>query len=651
MCTYKNVGFAVLCLLGCLIVPVSAHGAGENESSLLASTYIGGAAEADYPYSMAIDASGNVYIAGYTRSSDFPATEGAFSTSLGGSYDAFIAKFDGSLKSLLAATLYGGEGGDQARSIVIDSDGTVYITGITGSDDLPTTAGAFQPEHRVGRVGTDAFVARFDPDLKTLLAATYLSGSDGGAEDEAYAIAVSSAAHVYVTGYTDAPNFPVTPGAYDTDHGADPDAINPGGKLFVVKLDAELQTMLAGTFLGTQQGAESAYALVVDEDEKVYIGGSTSAAAFPVTPGAYDTTFNNGSGKSDIFIARFNAGLSILEACTFIGGSESDTMGYDTPQQTDKSLVIDGDGNVYITGTTYSLDFPVTEGAFMTVRDYGGTFVSKLDPDLTQLLASTYLCNGSSRSIALDSAGTVCVAGDSEYGCPVPQNAYQTEEDQWGSIYVIRLDPALENMLGATFLGGSERESALSIAVDSDDNLYLTGKTASPDFPVTAGAYDTSFNSTEDDYDGFVVTFDSDLTGDRNDTPTGGDCPFETTLDDIRVLKVLRSIRDNRLSHGTATACVTSYYSNSRELSAMLVANPLLRRRLQTFIGSHRKELAAYASQGSVSITSETAAAVTALLEELKPHASVQLVQALDRWLEKLADREFLFSIGITIHR
>ncbi len=634
---------ATLCVLG--ILTAASARAGDNETSLLASTFLGGGLDSEKIYSMAVDSAGNVYVAGYTKSTDFPATAGAYCTSCSG-YDAFIAKFDSDLKTLLAATLYGGEDGyEEARSIVIGPQGSIYIAGITGSDDLPTTPTAFQPEHRVGRVGTDAFVARFDAGLTTLQAATYLSGSDGGAEDEAYAVALSTAGSVYVTGWTDSPNFPVTAGSYDAEHGADPDAINPGGKIFIARLDADLTALQAGTFLGTIDGSESAYALAADDSQNVYVAGSTGADGFPVTGGAYDTTPNGGS---DVFVARFNASLSSLSACTLLGGSESDTLGYDTPQQTDKSILLDADGNVYITGTTYSLDFPVTAGAFSTSREYAGTFVSKLDSGLTELRASTYLCNGVSRSIALDSEGNIYVAGDSEYGCPVPVDAYQTEEDQWGGLYIIRLDGALEKMLAATFFGGSERESALSIAVDAQDNLYVAGSTSSPDFPVTPEAYDSSFNSTADATDGFVIHFEKELAGEQSG-PGGSDaCPIETALADLQLLSTLRDIRDKALAK-SAQQAVSGYYRHAPELSSILAARPGLSARLRRLMLNHRQQLASYAMHGRASVSAETCAEAAAFLRECTAAASPGLSRVLSRWAEQIADRAFLRSAGIIV--
>ena len=636
----------LLCMAALILAAVMMSAPESRAAAPLTGTFLGGAAESEWACSMALDTDGNVYVAGYTRSSDFPTTSGAYSTALGGSYDAFIAKFDSSMKNLLAATLYGGSSGDEARSLQLDAAGNVYIAGITGSGDLPTTPGAFQPDHRVGKVGTDAFVAKFDSDLKTLLAATYLSGSDGGAEDRAYALALDSSGSVYVTGYTDAPNFPVTAGTYDTGTG-----FISGGKVFVVKLDGNLGSMPAGTFLGDNDGGQSCYGIITDGAGNVFIAGQTGTPAFPVTAGAYDTTLNNAPGYSDVFVAKFDADLKNLLASTYLGGSASDSLGYDRPQQTDRVLALDSTGNLYVTGITSSQDFPVTAGAFSVVRDYGGSFVAKFTDDLSQLLACTYLCDGSSRSIAIDASDSICVAGDSEYACPVPPGAYQTEEDAWGGAYVIKLNSSLTDMLAATFLGGSERENALSIAVDASENIYITGWTASPDFPVSDNAWDITFNSRTGDEDSFVVKLNGDLSSDDTGTTTipGGDCPLEAALGESDDLTVLRRLRDKRLNTGSAPALVALYYRHAPELAGILSRSPGKKSGLRRLVIENLASIETLAAGEKVRIDAGVVAQAVSFLTGLKKHARPETCRAIQSVIVQLHDGSLLKDIGVTV--
>ncbi len=609
-------------------------------------TFLGGSDGVQTIYSMAVGADGSVYVTGYTKATDFPATEGAFSTTAAGSRDAFIAKFSADLSTLQAATFFGGSQSDEPRSLAVGADGSIYIAGITGSDDLPGTSGGFQPEHVVGRVGDDGFVARFSADLSTLQAATYLSGSNGGAEDRAYALAVAGDGSVYVAGYTDSPDFPVTDGAYDTTHPADPDVISPPGMVFVAHLSADLSQMLAGTFLGADEGGQSAYSIAVGAAGDVYVAGQTGAADFPVTAGAYDTVLNAGGSYSDLYIARFDADLKQLLSCTFLGGTDSESMGYDRPQQTDRSLAFDADGNIYITGCTSSLDFPVTPGAFGTVREYAGTFVALLNDDLSELIAATYLCNGTSRSIAVDADGSIVVAGDSEYGCPTPVDAIQTEEDDWVSTYVIRLDSDLSGMQAATFFGGSERETALSVVLDTSGRIYTAGKTSSADFPVTAGAYDAGFNGGENHDDAFVAWFPAMLsTGSTTTTVPLDECPLETSGLDETSLSVFRMLRDTRLAKKAPQLC-TLYYTHSAAVVRLLASDISLSRRLRSIALK-----AVPAAAGGTAIPETLLQQAVVFLRDLQAAAGPSLSCDIGRLIKDIDTGRLLESLGITVRK
>ncbi|MGC8767656.1 MAG: SBBP repeat-containing protein, partial [Brevinematia bacterium] len=169
-----------------------------NLSSLLASTFLGGS-DNDAARAIAIDSSGNVYVAGDTDSKNFPTTSRAYDTSFNSVLysDAFISKFDANLSSLLASTFLGGSYWDEAHTLAIDSSGNVYVAGRTESTDFPTTPGAYDTSYNGMYV--DAFISKFDANLSSLLASTYLGGSS---DDEANAIAIDSSGNVYVAGYT-----------------------------------------------------------------------------------------------------------------------------------------------------------------------------------------------------------------------------------------------------------------------------------------------------------------------------------------------------------------------------------------------------------------------------------------------------------------
>ncbi|WP_295102128.1 SBBP repeat-containing protein [uncultured Candidatus Kuenenia sp.] len=335
---------------------------------LLASTYLGIAGPTDSGPSIALDASGNVYVTGFTSSSDFPTTVGAYDTSRN-AYDIFVSKLDGRLTSLLASTYLGGSSDDYGKSIALDAGGNVYVTGHTSSTNFPTTDGAYDTSS--DKYYSDVFVSKLDSGLTSLLASTYLSGSSN---DYSHSLALDTSGNVYVTGWTKSSNFPTTAGAYDTTYNGDYD-------VFVSKLDSDLMSLLASTYLG-YSGYDYGYSLALDASGNVYVTGLTSSSDFPTTVGAYDTS-GNYNGDYDVFISKLNSGLTSLLASTCLGGSDSDGG---------RSLALDVSGSVSVMGNTKSSDFPTMVGAHDTSFNGGDydIFISKLDGDLSATSVSIY---------------------------------------------------------------------------------------------------------------------------------------------------------------------------------------------------------------------------------------------------------------------
>ncbi len=462
---------------------------------LLAGTFLGGSGlDGHLDTSMALDAEGNVYVAGRTQSSDFPATPGAYATAHGGGDDdLFVAKLDPSLSTLLAATFLGGtsdDGGFPGVAIAVRG-GNVYVTGKTTSDDFPTTAGAYDPEYHAGE---DVFVARLSDDLQSLLSSTML----GGGGDERYAQLttdeVGGDVSVYVVGSTSSTDFPTTPGAYSR-------VLTPGGHfgfdVFVAKFNEDLSNLLASTFLGGGQDDFPEWVAVNDSGKPYLVGWTASggAASFPTTPGAYREDYRGGS--YDAFVSRFNNGLTDLEASTFVGGSNWD-FGY--------FLAIDESHNVYITGHTASLDFPRTIGAFDESYNGAGVqgvdddvFVTRLNGDLSALLASTFLGGDgweNGFAITLTADGSVFVAGDTgSPDFPTSPGAFCTRnKGRERSGFVSKFDTELSDLEESTFLGGAGGHNVGSMVMNISEQIYVVGCTDAPDFPTTPGSYDPEYN-------------------------------------------------------------------------------------------------------------------------------------------------------------
>ena len=462
---------------------------------LLASTYLGSGG--DYVYAIALDSSDNVYVTGFTYSSDFPTTSSAYDTSYSSERDVFISKLNSSLSRLSASTYLGGSGNDSGNAIALDNSGNVYVTGYTYSSDFPVTSGAYDTSYSSE---SDVYISKLNSSLSSLSASTYLGGSD---IDDGNAIALDSSGNVYVTGDTRSSDFPTTSGAYDTSF--------RGFAVYISKLNSTLSSLSASTYLD----AQNANAIALDNIGNVYVTGSTSSTDFPTTSGAYDTSFNGydddtcGENTGDIFISKLNSSLSSLLASTYLGG---------TSVETGNAIALDSNDNVYVTGFTYSSDFPTTSDAYdMSSNNsppyglscgYADVFISKLNSSLSSLSASTYLSSPGSEkgsAIALDSSGNVYVTGytySSDF--PVTSGAYDTsyndgKKTKGNDAFISKLNSSLSSLSASTYLGGSNFDSGHAIAMDSSGNVYVTGITSSTDFPTTSGAYDVSDNNSGSD--------------------------------------------------------------------------------------------------------------------------------------------------------
>jgi hypothetical protein len=325
---------------------------------LLASTYLGGSSLSSQSVNcIALDPSGSVYVAGATGSADFPITPGAFQTAFTGSQEGFVSKLDPNLSTLLASTLLGGYGGDYVNALALDGSSNIYAAGRTESANFPITPGAFRTE----RIGTEAFVSRLTGDLSTLLASTFIGGSEN---DYGTDMTLDSSGNVYVAGYTGSKDFPVSSTAFKKRFKDESISETDG---FISILSGDLAGLVASTLLGGSRN-DDYLKITIDGNGRVYATGDTSSPDFPVTWGSYDLDYNG--GVVDIFISMLDPTLSVLEASTFLGGSDAGGAG---------SISLDDRGDIIIAGSTRSSDFPLTPEAFDTTFSGGSEgFISKL---------------------------------------------------------------------------------------------------------------------------------------------------------------------------------------------------------------------------------------------------------------------------------
>lgn len=320
---------------------------------LLYSTFLGGNYSED-GWGITVDPNQDAHVTGWTDSGDFPVTWGAVQPMFGGMVDAFVTRLNTVVGGpLVYSTFLGGSEHDEGHDIAIDPIQDAYVTGFTMSPNFPITPGAFQPM----LLGLqDAFVTKLTPiNGAPLMYSTYLGGTSA---DDGWGIIVDPVLEAYVTGHTDSPDFPITPGVVQPIYGGWTDA-------FVTKLDPPGSVLIYSTYLG---GSESDYGrdIVVDYNQSAYVTGWTSSFNFPIKD-PFQAALN---GWVDAFVTKLDPPGAALIYSTYLGGNESD-YGHD--------IAVDYNESAYVTGWTDSPDFPTTPAAFDTTYNGGiDAFVTKL---------------------------------------------------------------------------------------------------------------------------------------------------------------------------------------------------------------------------------------------------------------------------------
>ncbi|HTR38268.1 MAG TPA: SBBP repeat-containing protein [Bryobacteraceae bacterium] len=455
------------------------------DPTLVYSTYLG---ESDSGEGIAVDSSGNAYVTGGTGSSNFPTTSGAFQTTSAVGPDVFVTKLNATGSALVYSTYFGGSGSDGGVGIAVDTSGNAYVTGYTyGSgknNDFPVTPGAFQTTYGGGFV--NSFVTKLNATGSALVYSTYLGGNDF---DWANTIVVDGAGDAFVTGYSESPDFPTTPGAFQTAHDNGTDA-------FVTKLNASGSALVYSTLLGGNLGNvySTGWGIAVDASGNAYVTDHISETNFPTTPGSYQAC-----GREDAFVSKLNASGSALLYSTCLGGS--------TPGNNwGLAVAVDASLNTYVIGVA-NADFPSTPGAFQTAaHGRNNAFVTKLNATGTAVLYSTYLGGSGGElgaeivpgtRIAVDASGNAYVTGVTySPDFPTTPDAFQAALGGVSNAFVSKLNAEGSALLYSTFLGGSGAEGN-AIAIDAAGNVYLTGDAYGPgsssDFPTTPGAYQTTY--------------------------------------------------------------------------------------------------------------------------------------------------------------
>ena len=449
------------------------------DPSVTYSTYLGGLAEDD-GFAIAVDSSGNAYITGQTKSTNFPIVPLSFSTSNAGSFDVFVTKISADGSTLIYSTYVGGSGDDSGNAIAVNASGDAFVAGATtSSTNFPTTINAFQTVFGGGSL--DGFVFQLNSSGTALTYSTYLGGSG---TDGANGIALDSSGNTYIVGSTGSTDFPVLNPIQATLAGA--------SNGFVTKLNSSGKALVYSTYLGGGSG-DFAAAVAVDPSNNAYVTGATLNSGFPVTAGAFQTSCgtapNCNGGLSDAFVTVFNPTGNKFVYSTFLGGENVDEG---------LGIAVDALGDAYVTGLTASNgQFPL-KAALQPTFGGGGqdAFVSELNPSGSALVYSTFLGGN------LADAGTGIAVDESEHAYVTGQTASpnfptasptQIALGGGNDAFVTEIS-ASGSLLFSTYLGGSLNEntnplstlSALgAIAVDhTGTNIYVTANTTSTDFPV-----------------------------------------------------------------------------------------------------------------------------------------------------------------------
>ena len=433
------------------------------------STYIGGSDE-DAGSGIAVDRAGNSYITGRTSSTNFP-TQNPLQAAIGGGYyHVFVSKLNEKGDALVYSTYLGGSNEDTGSSITVDRAGHAYITGNTLSTNFPTKNPL---QTALGGIN-DAFITKLNENGDALVYSTYLGGSN---EDTGNSIAVDRAGNSYITGRTNSTNFP-TQNPLQAAFGGG----RASNDAFITKLNENGDALVYSTYFGGSNN-DIGNSIAVDREGHAYITGDTSSTNFP-TQNPLQTSYGDSKDaydSSDAFITKLNENGDALVYSTYFGGSNVDSG---------RGIAVDRESHAYITGYTFSTNFPTQNPLQAANSGKYDAFVSKLNENGGALVYSTYLCGSNSDlgfSIAVDRAGHAYITGDTSSTNFPTQNPLQAAfggDSPLSDAFITKLNENGAALVYSTYLGGSNSDFGRGIAVDREGHAYIIGSTFSTNFPT-----------------------------------------------------------------------------------------------------------------------------------------------------------------------
>eukprot|EP01036_Dinobryon_divergens_P030161 gene30161-39358_t len=442
-------------------------------------TYYGGS-NYDDGITVATDGARNIYITGRTSSTSGMATSGAHQTTLGGSGDAFLVKFN-SAGVRQWATYYGGSGDEQGYSVATDISGNVYLSGQTFSSSGIATSGAYQTAHGGG--GGDAFIVKFD-SLGVRQWATYFGGSG---MEYSYVLATDISGNVCLSGASASTSGIASSGAHQTTHaGGTNDA-------FLAKFSTT-GSLQWSTYYGSSSD-EFGYSTAADNSGNVFLAGYTSGTTGLATGGAHQTA---SGGGIDGFLVKFNS-AGVRQWATYYGGS-----GYDYCNST----AVDVFGNVYVTGPTESSSGMVSGSGYQLTRGGGmDAYLAKFNSSGVRQWGTYYGGSGTEQgySVATDIHANVYLTGQTNSTTGISSSgAFQPTFAGTSDVFLVKFSSSGSRRWG-TYYGSSGNEYGSSVATDTSGNIFVIGLTNSTSGIASSTAHQPTFGGST--YDAFLVRF------------------------------------------------------------------------------------------------------------------------------------------------
>jgi len=391
---------------------------------------------------------------------------------------------------LTFSTYLAGSGTDVALAIAHDQNGLIYVAGTTNSGDFPING---TPTQATNAGNTDVWVAQINPAVPVgqgFLFTTYVGGTS---TETLGGLAVGPKGDIYLTGSTESVDLPLTTNTYQNklENTAFFNA-------FVVWINSSQQLAYA-SYLGGSTASDTANAIAVDPQGRIWITGGAQSTDFPMV-NPYQSALDQGVSQ-DIFIAGFDpsqSGTATLIYSTYLGGQSWDTG---------RGIAVAADNTIWIAGGTYSFDIPLQNAYQSRYLGGGEAYVAHVDPSMGSngLLYATLIGGGNleeARSIVLDPTGPVIVSGytvSSDY--PVTSNSLQPVYGGNTDMFISILNPTAsgsQQLVYSTYFGGSGPDVGFDLKRDSSGILYVSGMTQSPGLPATQDALQSAYDGTMD---------------------------------------------------------------------------------------------------------------------------------------------------------